>query len=84
MRAHIIALLILAIAVGLFPTSAAGARGTPTPKPSPIAAVIQVTVIPVARAAAIVRELFPHVRVRTDGHANALVVVGSPEDVCKI
>jgi len=80
MRAHIIALLILAIAVGLFPTSAAGARA-PSPKPSPVAAVIQVTVIPVARAAAIVRELFPHVRVRTDGHANALVVVGSPEDV---
>ncbi len=73
MRAHIIALLILAIAVGLFPTSAAGARA-PRPKPSTIAAVVQVTVIPVARAAAIVRELFPHVRVRTEGHANALVV----------
>ncbi|MHB8147569.1 MAG: DUF6531 domain-containing protein [Vulcanimicrobiaceae bacterium] len=60
---------------------ASSPRAPRRPNPSPIAAVVQVTVIPVARAAAIVRELFPHVRVRTDGHANALVVVGSPEDV---
>ena len=79
MRAFGIALLFLAIAVGLVPTGAAVARAAP--KPSPIAAVVQVTVIPVARAAAIVRELFPHVRVRIAAHANALVVIGSPDDV---
>ena len=82
MRAHLIALLVFAIALGMMPAGAIGARvAMPEPKPSPIAAVIQVTVIPAARAATVVRELFPNVRVRVDSHANAVVVYGLPDDV---
>jgi type II secretory pathway component GspD/PulD (secretin) len=63
------------------PTDALGARIAPQPEPSPIAAVIQVTIIPAQRAASVVHELFPHVRVHVDGHANAIVVMGTPDDV---
>lgn len=52
-----------------------------TPTPQPQAAVIPVTVIPAARAAAALRTLFPHARIRVDTHANAVLVVAAPEDV---
>jgi general secretion pathway protein D len=37
--------------------------------------------MPVARAVATVRELFPRVQVHADANANAIVVIGSPDDV---
>lgn len=80
-RSPLIALCLLALVVAVFPASAFGARATPQPKPSPIAAVIQVTIVSADRAAAVVRELFPNVRVRVDGRANAIVVMGPPDDV---
>ena len=80
LRAQVFAgFIAFVIAVGTIPTGARGAA--PQPKPSPIAAVIQVTVIPAARAAAVVRGLFPNVSVRVDSHANAIVIYGSPDDV---
>ena len=63
------------------PTGASGALPLPQPKPSPVAAVIQVTIIPASRAANVVHELFPHVNVRVDSHANAVVIYGPPDDV---
>jgi type II secretory pathway component GspD/PulD (secretin) len=82
-RASIIALLAVAALTGLLPAGAAGARvaPSPSPTPSPVPAVIQVQVMPLDRAAGIVHQLFPKVRVRTDPAANAIVVVGSPDDV---
>ena len=52
-----------------------------SPTPSPVPAVIQVQVMHVEQAAAIVHQLFPDVSVRTDPSANAIVVVGPPGDV---
>jgi type II secretory pathway component GspD/PulD (secretin) len=46
--------------------------------------VIPVTVISVERAATIVRTLYPSVNVRTDGNANAIIVVASPDDAAAI
>jgi general secretion pathway protein D len=63
----------------MFPTGVRGAA--PQPKPSPIAAVIQVTVIPATRAASVVHQLFPNIRVQVDEHANAIVVYGSPDEI---
>ena len=81
LRSPLIVLCLFALVVALLPTSAIGARAVPQPKPSPIAAVIQVTIISAERAAETVRALFPNVRVRVDGHSNAIVVMGSPDDV---
>ncbi len=72
----------VACAVGIIPSGAFGAA--PLPKPSPVAAVIQVNVISASRASAIVHQLYPHVRVRVDTHANAIVVLGNPNDVDSI
>src|SRR5208283_4244825 len=83
-RCATVALLIIASLVGMTPAGAAGARPTPTPSPSPIPAVIQVQVMRVDQAAAIIRQLFPHVSVRTDPSANAVVVVGPPGEVEQI
>jgi len=81
-RAAIVALLAAASFAAFLPAAqAAGSRVAPSPTPSPIPAVIQVQVMPVDRAAAIVHQLFPRVRVRTDPAANAIVVVGAPADV---
>ncbi len=80
-RCALVALLVITSLVGIAPAGAAGARPTPTPSPSPIPAVIQVQVMRVDQAAAIIRQLFPHVSVRTDPSANAVVVVGPPGDV---
>lgn len=70
-----------AFLLGLLPTNALGARALPQPKPTPIASVIQVTIVSAQRAADVVRDLFPNVRVRVDAHANAIVVMGPPDDV---
>ena len=80
MRAHLCALVVTALVVGALPTYA-NSRSAPAPQPSPIAAVIQVTVIPATRAASIVRELYPKLQVQVDAHANAIVVMGPPDDV---
>jgi len=82
MRALLALFAAVVFAVGTFPTSAIGARSLePEAKPSPIAAVIQVNVIPAARAASVVHELFPSIHVRVDDRANAVVVYGSPDEV---
>ena len=46
-----------------------------------MAAVLQVQIIPVDRAAQIVEQLYPHAHVRVDRHANAIVVVAPPSDI---
>ncbi|HET9095875.1 MAG TPA: secretin N-terminal domain-containing protein, partial [Candidatus Baltobacteraceae bacterium] len=51
------------------------------PAPPAQAAVINLSVISAARAAATLRALFPRARIRVDAHANAVVVVASPDDV---
>ncbi len=50
------------------------------PSPAP-PAVLQVQVIGAARAAEVLRGLFPHARVAVDRVANALVVVAPPDDL---
>ncbi|HTC31562.1 MAG TPA: secretin N-terminal domain-containing protein [Candidatus Acidoferrum sp.] len=83
-RASIVALLAVASLTAFLSPGAAGAsapRATPSPTPSPVPAVIQVQVMSLNTAAGIVHQLFPKVRVRTDPGANAIVVVGSPDDV---
>ncbi len=80
MRAHLCALFVTALVVGALPTYASS-HLSPVPQPSPIAAVIQVTVIPATRAASVVRQLYPKLHVQVDAHANAIVVMGSPDDV---
>ena len=64
---------------GDFASARPGVRLTPTPAPE--AAVINVNVISAQRAAETLRTLFPHARIRVDSHANAVVVVASPDDV---
>jgi type II secretory pathway component GspD/PulD (secretin) len=80
-RASVVAFLAVPSLAAFLPASAAGPRTVASPTPSPVPAVIQVQVMPVDRAAGIVHQLFPKVRVRTDPAANAIVVVGSPDDV---
>ena len=80
-RASIAALLTVASLAALVPAGAAGTRALATPAPSPVPAVIQVQVMSVGRAVATVRELFPRVRVHADANANAIVVVGPPDEV---
>lgn len=72
---------LLAAAIVLIPTAMVDARRAPAPAATPIASVIQVQTIPVERAAAVLRSLYPHARIRTDAHANAVIVVASPDDV---
>ncbi|HTV72420.1 MAG TPA: secretin N-terminal domain-containing protein, partial [Candidatus Acidoferrales bacterium] len=72
-------ILVVPLLLGYLPALATPTR--PQPTPSPVPAVIQLQVMPVARAASVVRELFPHVHVREDASANAIVVIGSPDDV---
>ncbi len=80
-RASVVAFLAVPSLAAFLPAAAAGPRVVVSPTPSPVPAVIQVQVMPVDRAAGIVHQLFPKVRVRTDPAANAIVVVGSPDDV---
>ncbi len=60
----------------------AGARPRPSPTPSPFPpAVLSLQVVRAARAAAVLRGLYPHARIAVDGAANALVVMAAPDDV---
>lgn len=72
---------LVASAAVLIPTAALGARRVPTPAATPVASVIQVQTIPVERAASVLRSLYPNARIRIDTHANAVIVVASPDDV---
>jgi len=72
---------LVASAVIVFPTSAIGARRVPAPAVAPITSVIQVQTISADRAASVLRSLYPQARIRTDAHANAVIVVASPDDV---
>lgn len=64
---------------GGFASARPGVHATPTPAPQ--AAVINVTVISAQRAAETLRTLFPRARIRVDAHANAVVVIASPDDL---
>jgi type II secretory pathway component GspD/PulD (secretin) len=70
-------------AIGSGGSLAASVRPAPTgtPTPAPQAAVISVTVIPAQRAAAALKQLFPHARVQVDRHANAVLVVAPPDEL---
>jgi type II secretory pathway component GspD/PulD (secretin) len=46
-----------------------------------MAAVLQVQIIPVSRAASVLQSLYPHARIRVDLHANALIVIAPPDQV---
>ena len=80
-RAAGVALCIATCCTVFDPLGARAARTAASPTPSPVPAVIQIQQMPIARAAATVHALFPHVQVRIDQHANALVVYGAPADV---
>lgn len=53
----------------------------PTPTATPQASVISVNVISAERAARTLHALFPHARIRVDSHANAVLVLASPDDI---
>ena len=74
------ALLCGALAIGIAPPATVAARPaarpTPTPTPNP-PVVINFNIIPAARAAAILRSIYPYARITVDSHANAVIVVAS-------
>jgi len=72
---------VFASAIILLPTNAVDARRVPAPVATPIASVMQVQTIPVERAASVLRSLYPSARIRVDAHANAVIVVASPDDI---
>ena len=75
------AVALLAVAVVTLPP---GVRAQPARRPLPTPAppaVLQVQVIGAARAAEVLRGLFPRARVAVDRGANALVVVAPPDDL---
>ena len=61
-------------------TTRAGFAPSPTPSPYP-PAVLPLQLIRAARAAAVLRGLYPRARVAIDAAANALIVVAPPDDV---
>jgi type II secretory pathway component GspD/PulD (secretin) len=71
---------LIACAVSALPPGA-GAQQRPKPTPPPLPAVLQVQIIVAARAAEVLRGLFPRDRISVDRAANAIVVVAPPEDV---
>lgn len=75
--------LLCLMYVAFAPSSAAtnSRRAAPSPTPSPIAAVISVSVVSPVRAAAILRRLYPHANITVDQRSNTLVVVGPPDQV---
>lgn len=72
------ALLAAATSTLLAPVADAQPRANPTAPPP---AVLQVQVIGAARAAQVLRGLFPRDRISVDRAANAIVVVAPPDDV---
>jgi type II secretory pathway component GspD/PulD (secretin) len=77
-KIFILVALIAFAASALPPDAGAQARPKPTQPPP---AVLQVQVIVAARAAEVLRGLFPRDRISIDRAANAIVVVAPPEDV---
>ncbi len=75
----------LALLAGLGSARASRASANPmphvSPTPAPQAAVIDLSIISATHAAQMLRPLFPHARIRIDAHANALLVVASPDDL---
>lgn len=59
-------------------------RAPASPTPAPQAAVLDLTLIPAARAANTIRTLFPRARVRVDTRTNAVVVLAAPDDLQQI
>ncbi|HZO92838.1 MAG TPA: secretin N-terminal domain-containing protein [Candidatus Baltobacteraceae bacterium] len=57
-----------------------GGRASPTASPFP-PAVLSLQLVRAARAAAVLRALYPHARIAIDSAANALVVMAAPDDV---
>jgi type II secretory pathway component GspD/PulD (secretin) len=49
--------------------------------PAVVPAVLDVTQIPVDRAAAVLQDLYPHARITVDRAANALIAVASADDI---
>jgi type II secretory pathway component GspD/PulD (secretin) len=70
---HIALAACVALSTTELPAYAEGARAAP--------AVLAVQVIGAARAAAVLRALYPRDRITVDAGANALVVVAPPDDV---
>jgi type II secretory pathway component GspD/PulD (secretin) len=61
-------------------TLAAGAQPRPSGTPN-APAVLSLQIVGAARAASVLRNLYPRDRIAVDGSANAIVVVAPPEDV---
>ena len=69
-------LATLAFGAGALPTRAQGA-----PRSASVPTVLPVAVIGTARAAAVLRTLYPHARISVDAPAHALIVVAPGDDV---
>jgi len=52
-----------------------------TPPPVEVPVVLSVTVVPVVRAASILRRLYPQAHITEDKAANAVIVVARPDDI---
>ncbi len=50
-----------------------------TPKPTPAPAVFPVSVMPLARAEAVLQQLYPHASIRIDRGSHSLIVVATPD-----
>ena len=69
---------------GVIIVAAAGHHNAAPPPPSApqlVPTVLNVSTIPVDRAAAVLHGLFPRARITVDRNANALIAVGSADDV---
>lgn len=73
------AVCLLSLIIGGVPHRAS-ARAL-APKTAAQAAVLNLSVVPADRAAYVLRALFPGVRITVDAHANAVLVVASPEQI---
>jgi type II secretory pathway component GspD/PulD (secretin) len=84
-RKHLAAIVLAATAAtaALGSTSAAAGRNHPvaTPAPTPVPAVVPVTVMPLDRAAGILRGLYPHARIEIDRASNSLVLFAPPDQL---
>ena len=57
------------------------ARPTTSPTPTLVPTVLNPTIITAERAAAILRQLYPHAGIRVDRGANAIITVAAPDDI---
>jgi type II secretory pathway component GspD/PulD (secretin) len=77
---------LVSLCVGVVPAPFAAAqrpfrRAAPTTAPSPVPAVIAVSVISVDRAASILHALYPRASIRPDRGSNSVIVIGAPDEV---